>query len=360
MSGNLFTDVYRVKEEMFHGASWQEELHTLRQQVEEDIARGSTPDKLHYLMFKMTNRCNSNCEYCAHATGRAHLETKADISKELILKTIRQAAELGVTAISVNGGEPLVRSDIFEIIEEIIGRGIVPVLMTNGLLLPQMWEQLGDLGVKYVIISFDSLNEAVYEKQRGASFQKAMEGIEAAVKMQEKYGAEIHVSAVLTRDNQDDFVDLIRFMTQRGIKIHVSPFHNYLAMKDEISIVERDKIVALVDQLLEMKANGYLIASSTGFIRHLVDFFCLGHNVPTEYRCKIGYTNLFVDAYGNVRPCWSGQFAPIGVLGETSLAEMWHGSMMDYYRDRMLHCGCEGCWYMCTGEVTLLLDDILD
>lgn len=361
MSGNLFTDLYDVKENMFQGAIAADEIASLREQVAACIDGHCKPDNLHYLMFKMTNRCNSDCEYCPHAISRTQNEVKNDISKEIILKTIHEAAKLGTTAISVNGGEPLTRPDIYEIIQTIIDEGIVPVLMTNGLLLPAMWDRLGSMGLKYIIISFDSLSKEIYEKQRGCSFEKALAGIDAAVKMMEKYSdVEVHVSAVLTKDNQDNFIHLVEYMTERGIKIHISPFHNYLQLKEELSISERDKIEALVDRLLKMKSEGYLIASSSGFIKHLTAFFCEGKNVPDDYLCKIGYTNLFIDAHMNVRPCWSEVIGPVGVLGQNSLIDIWNSDQMQKCREKMLHCACEGCWYMCTGEVTMLLDDMLD
>lgn len=360
MSGNLFTDLYQVKQTMF-GKNSAEEITALRREVSEAIRISSRPERLHYLMFKMTNRCNSDCEYCPHAISRAGREVKNDIPKELILQTIHEAGQLGATAISVNGGEPLVRPDICEIISAIIHEGIVPVLMTNGLLLPKMWRQLGELGLKYVIISFDSLIKEVYEKQRGCSFEQALAGIEAAAEMMRIFAkVEVHVSAVLTRDNQDDFIHLINFMSERGIKIHISPFHNYLQLEEEISITERDKISWLVDTLLEMKRSGSLIASSAGFIQHLTEFFCGGKTVPEGYRCKIGYTNLFVDAHMNVRPCWSEAIGPVGVLGRDSLTNIWNSARMQDCRQKMLECRCEGCWYMCTGEVSMLLDGILD
>lgn len=361
MNGNLFTDLYVVKENMFHEKSADEEITTLRDKVDTCIKGNLKPKKLDYLMFKMTNKCNSDCEYCPHAISRIDNEIKNDISKEIILQTIHEAAELGVTAISVNGGEPLTRPDIYEIIQTIIDDGIVPVLMTNGLLLPSMWDKLGAIGLKYVIISFDSLIKEVYEKQRGCSFEKALEGIEAAVKMKNKYeNVEIHVSAVLTRDNQDDFINLVKFMTSKGIKVHISPFHNYLQLKEEISISDRDKIENLVKKLLDMKKSGYLIASSAGFIRHFTGFFCEGKNIPDDYLCKIGYTNLFIDAHMKVRPCWSESIGIVGTLGENSLGDIWNSEKMQICREKMLHCQCEGCWYMCTGEVTMLLDNILD
>lgn len=356
MNTNLFTDLYDVKERMFHKRSREEEIMLLRDEVETCIEKQKPTSHLPYLMFKMTNRCNSDCEYCPHAISRMRGQEIRDIPIDIIMKSIDEAAQLHCTAITINGGEPLTRPEIYDIIDRIIGHEIVPVLMTNGLLLPEMWDKLGEAGLRYVIVSFDSLNKEVYEKQRGCSYERALAGIDAAVKMKEKYGAEVHVSAVLTKDNQDDFIQLVKYMTERGIKCHISPFHNYLQLEEQISITERKKIEELVETLLQMKKEGFLIASSTGFIRHLVSFFCDGKNVPDGYPCKIGYTNLFIDAYMNVRPCWSEAIGPVGKLGEDSLVDIWNSAKMQDCRNRMLDCQCEGCWYMCTGEVTMMLD----
>ena len=70
--------------------------------------------------------------------------------------------------------------------------------MTNGLLLPAMWDRLGSMGLKYIIISFDSLSKEIYEKQRGCSFEKALAGIDAAVKMMEKYSTNAFYSKFLS------------------------------------------------------------------------------------------------------------------------------------------------------------------
>lgn len=358
MNESLVSDLYMVKENMFRKVSAEDEIAALRQYVSTCIKEKRAPEQLQYLMFKITGRCNSNCQYCSHAASNTENGMKHDIPKDIILKTIHEAAQLGVSAISVSGGEPLMRPDICEIIQEIIDEGVVPVLLTNGLLLPSMWDTLGAMGLKYVIISFDSMVKEIYEKQRGCSFEKALAGIDAAVKMKKKYAdVEVHVSAVLTRNNQDDFINLVEYMTSRGIKTQISPFHNYLNRKNDISIRERKKIENLVDTLIKMKEAGYLIASSKGFIEHLTAFFCEGKAVPDNYICKVGYTNLFVDVYGNVRPCWSDAIGSVGVLGENSLQEIWNSEGMHICRGRMLDCKCEGCWYMCTGEVTMLIDD---
>ena len=50
MAGNLFTDLYSVKESMYQGLSANREVGELRRQVNHDIAIDSMPQKLHYLL----------------------------------------------------------------------------------------------------------------------------------------------------------------------------------------------------------------------------------------------------------------------------------------------------------------------
>ncbi len=356
-TGNLFTDIYVVRENMY-GENACEMIDAIRKETQASIDSNSVPAKIRYLLFKMTNYCNSDCEYCPHAINRVPREEKFSMPKDIVMRTIDEAAELGVDAVSISGGEPLLRPDIEEIIERMVEKRITPVLLTNGLLLDEKWDKLGQAGLRYVIISVDSVDPVIYKKQRGVEFSRAEKGIEAAIKMREKYpGVEIHVSAVLTKDNQEDFLLLLAYMNERGIKVQISPYHKREDDKDDYSIVEYEKISALVDRLLQMKKEGYLIANSVGFLKHLPDFFCKGKVLPDNFICKSGYTSLTIDTFMNVKPCWSYVYPPVGNLSENSLKEIWQSEKLDYFRHKMLCSDCEGCWYLCTSEQCMMLDD---
>lgn len=360
MGVNLFTDVYEVRQMCFGEQMKSEaEMDRCRKEVFDSI-KNKTIAPLRFLMFKMTNYCNSDCAYCSHAVSAAGKEVKSELPFEVIKNTILQAKEMGVTAVSVNGGEPLMHRDILRIVSVCRENHITPVLMTNGLLLPDCWEKLGEAGVRYVIISVDSFDKKNYEMQRGASFEKAMEGIAAAVKMKEKYGTSIHVTSVLTSENSALLPDMIRKLSDMGIWLQISPYHHFNPhQKDELSITSEEEINNLTECLLEMKEQGYLIANSRGFIQHFPGFFLEKKRIPDEYECLIGYTNLFIDAYGNVKPCWASCFDSLGNIREKTLKEMWESEQMARYREDMLSGRCEGCWYLCTGEVTMFLKNNL-
>lgn len=354
MKDNLFSALYEIEHLLFGDSDKQ----AMREEIKDAILNRKVPQGPKYLMMKITNRCNSNCTYCSHAYTNLD-EEKSDISLELIKKTIREAGEMHVTAVSIDGGEPLVRQDIGEIIRALIAERITPALMTNGLLLPQRWEELGEAGLRYIIISFDSLDPETYNRQRGADFQDAMAGIDAAVAFKEKYkDSHIHVTTVLTRNNARELPAFIEYMTSRGIYTQISPYHHFNpTVPNPLGITDPEVIYTLTGTLLRMKREGMLIANSEGFITHLPDFFLKNQWIPAGYHCLTGYTNVFVDAYMNVHCCWDGCFAPIGNLRESSLKEIWNSQKFQEARERMLHSDCSGCWYLCTGEVTMFLLD---
>lgn len=354
MDSNLFSAVYDIEKILFGDRNKAE----FKEEIRNCILNGETPKGPAYLMMKITNRCNSNCAYCSHAYSNKE-EQKSDISLEIILKTIHEAGEMNITAASINGGEPLVRDDIEQIIGAFIDEHITPVLMTNGLLLPQRWEKLGEAGLRYIIMSFDSLDPVTYNKQRGAKYEEAMAGIDAAVSLKEKYkDAHIHVTTVLTKNNVAELPKFIEYMTARGIYVQISPYHHFNpTVPNKIKITDPKEIFTLTGTLLDMKRKGMLIANSEGFISHLPNFFINDQRVPTDYHCLIGYTNVFVDAYMNVHCCWDGCFKVLGNLRDKSLKEIWNSAEYQKAREEMMKCNCSGCWYLCTGEVTMFMLD---
>ncbi len=354
MKDNLFSAVYDVEQMLFGDSDKQK----MRDDVKDAILNDKVPAGPKYLMMKITNRCNSNCTYCSHAYSNED-EEKNDISLDIIKRTIKEAGAMNVTAASINGGEPLVRKDIPEIIRALIAERITPVLMTNGLLLPERWEELGEAGLRYIIMSFDSLDPETYNSQRGADFDDAMAGIDAACALKEKYkDAHIHVTTVLTKNNAKELPDFIRYMTSRGIYVQISPYHQFNpSIPNVLRITDPEEIFTLTGELLRMKREGMLIANSEGFIAHLPNFFLEDRRVPCGYRCLIGYTNVFIDAYMNVHCCWDGTFKPMGNLHDQTLTEIWNSEQYKEARQKMMKCECSGCWYLCTGEVTMFLLD---
>jgi len=134
---------------------------------------------------------------------------QAILRYEEIAELVRIFAGLGVKAVRITGGEPLVRPDLYKLVEMITKiDGIDDIsLTTNALLLEGQAEELAGAGLKRINISLDTLQEAKFAKiTRHGSLENVWRGIEAAEK---NHLAPIKLNVVAMRGiNDDEFVDL--------------------------------------------------------------------------------------------------------------------------------------------------------
>ena len=350
MEGNLYWDAIKAQCYLKHcPEKTAEEARRICKEIWDGIGQGRVSQGPKFLMLKVTGGCNSDCSYCAYSASQAKYRRQGDISLGSIQSIARQAGELGVVAVGINGGEPLIRRDFPEIVKAFVGQGVAPILMTNGLWLPRYWDELGACGLNYIVISFDSLKKEHYELHRGAKLEEALAGIEAAVAMRRKYkDVIIHVTAVLTRHNAQDMEELVEFMSGQGIWVEIGAYqHQEFQQEDTMSMEVRREAEELIQKLLRMKREGYLVSNSEEYLSHIPDFFLEGKKTPNNYECLVGQSILFVDDYLNVKPCSSPELHVVGNLEHQRLKDIWGCGRMEGYRARMRKADCGGCWYLC-------------
>lgn len=74
------------------------------------------------------------------------------------------------------------------------------------------------VGLKYIMISFDSLNSDVFKLQRGVSLQKTLDGVNAVLKIREGYAdMVIHITAIITKHNIGEMCVLADYCKQHNI-----------------------------------------------------------------------------------------------------------------------------------------------
>lgn len=133
------------------------------------------------VVWDFTHKCNLKCKHCysdSGVTGENELNTKEAIN------VVDQLADFGVTALAFSGGEPLSRSDFFEVATHAVDRGLYVSVATNGTLLTkQNVKRLKEAKINYVEVSIDGATAETHDSFRGVpgAFQKAIEGIENCV-----------------------------------------------------------------------------------------------------------------------------------------------------------------------------------
>ena len=161
---------------------------------------------INYLRLSVTDRCNLRCMYCMPAAGMPSIQHSDVLSYEELLRVAEAAVSIGVEKIRVTGGEPLVRKGIIPFLERL---AVIPglkrlVLTTNGILLPEMAEELRCAGVESLNISLDSFRPDTFASiTRGGDVQQVLKGIIAAEKAGFKL---IKINVVVMRGVNDDEV----------------------------------------------------------------------------------------------------------------------------------------------------------
>jgi radical SAM protein with 4Fe4S-binding SPASM domain len=129
--------------------------------------------------FAVTRECNLKCKHCySQSVDSPHpRELDTDEAKRLI----SQIAEAGAHLIIFDGGEPLMRPDIFGLVSHAGSVGLTPVMGSNGTLItPEVAGKLADAGLEAIAISLDGADAETHDDFRGSqgSWEQTLRGIE--------------------------------------------------------------------------------------------------------------------------------------------------------------------------------------
>ncbi|PXF29065.1 molybdenum cofactor biosynthesis protein A [Pokkaliibacter plantistimulans] len=172
-----------------------------------------------YLRLSVTDRCDFRCVYCMNEDTR-FLPRAQVLSLEELASLARNFVALGVSKIRLTGGEPLLRPNVMQLIEQL---GSMPglaelTLTTNGSQLQRFAPALRAAGVQRLNISLDSLNPARFlAMTRRDQLPQVLRGIEAALAV----GFErIKLNTVVQQGgNVGELEDLLDYALQRGMDI---------------------------------------------------------------------------------------------------------------------------------------------
>jgi len=207
-------------------------------------------DKRPVVVWNVTRRCNLKCVHCyAHAKNIA-FDNELSTSEGKIL--IDDLAEFGVPVILFSGGEPLVRKDLPELADYAVKKGMRAVISTNGTLItPRIARTLKDIGLSYVGISLDGMEE-INDRFRGVkgAFRLALKGIENC----KKAGLKVGLRFTINKSNTGQISEIFKLLEEMDIP-RVCFYHLVYAgrgselVKEDLSHEESRKAVDLIMDL---------------------------------------------------------------------------------------------------------------
>lgn len=167
------------------------------------------------ISWNTTLKCNLKCDHCYINANDS--EDKTELTTDEGKMLIDQIAELGKSILVLSGGEPLLRTDIFELASYGAKKGLIMTMGTNGTLInDEVAKKLCDVGIRKVAISIDSSTPKVHDEFRGieGAWKKAVEGVNSCI----RNGVGVQFNVTMTRQNYNDLDSILAMAKDLGVK----------------------------------------------------------------------------------------------------------------------------------------------
>jgi heme b synthase len=172
---------------------------------------------LRLVAWEVTRNCNLSCLHCRASAAEGPYTGELDT--RTCLSLLDQIAEVGTPIVILTGGEPLLRSDIFEIAGYGSNIGLRMVMAPNGTLITKRTaKQMGDAGIKRISISIDGATKESHDRFRGVegAFESAMRGARLA----KDAGLEFQINTTVTKTNLDQIAAIQALAINIGAVAH--------------------------------------------------------------------------------------------------------------------------------------------
>lgn len=238
-----------------------------------------------YCMWEICTICDLRCKSC-------HLPKfeSSGLDLERSLSIAQQIIEAGIFYVCIMGGEPLLRTDLEKIIEQMRVAGVFVDVISNGQKLTlDRAKALFDAGINQIDISFDGLSPQIHESSRGqGTYLQAIQAIHHA-----KQANIPRVGIVLTihTGNIEEIVMLPKFMDESGVQVcHISLFkktgaHGAFAPFNPINNNDRERLLHHLQLWKKMFPKLTIVLTSK------------------PLRCTCGRTSFFIAENGDLRLC---------------------------------------------------------
>jgi MoaA/NifB/PqqE/SkfB family radical SAM enzyme len=166
--------------------------------------------KPYYAHLTLTHKCNIKCTYCQLWKN----DTK-ELSTRQYKKIIDILDKLGIAILVFHGGEPLLRDDVFELINYAKNKGIYTRIVSNGLMPRESYKRLLETKIDMISISLDGIegNKLPYQK----TSPKILNTIRYFYKKKK-----LSIITVLTNENKNKMQELLNYMKSNFPKLPIS------------------------------------------------------------------------------------------------------------------------------------------
>lgn len=280
---------------------------------------------------EITARCNARCLHCSIPSTTEDENELSTLQWKTILDHL---ADINVFGVSFTGGEPLVRTDLLDLVEHAHEKGLRVSVATNAFLLNEdMIEKLRAHGVDFFMISLDGATARTHDTFRGLPglYDKVVHALSVLAEQEIPVG----VVTIVTKMNITEIPLIVEVVKDTGVdRISIANMrlagraaeNMYLepTVKDLMNFLsilyKKDQETTGIDiKYPNLPAKVYVESIGMDSYRRIVEQGKIGV-------CGAGIIGCAISPHGDVKPCDMSGPVTLGNVVETPLKDIWKNS----------------------------------
>lgn len=254
-----------------------------------------------FIVIDVTARCNLRCDGC----WAAKYSKTPDIPMEKLFEILDECRDqMGIHYITLSGGEPFMRKDLFTLFEKY--RDVQFLIYTNGMMIDEeMATRLAKVGNAMPMVSIEGFEEATDRRRGKGAFQKILDVMERL----HRHGVLVGYSATATRHNWDEISSeaFVKLMLEKGC------FYGWYFQYIPVGRDPDPSIMVTPEQRDQLRRRIYKWRNTHPIF--LADFWNDG---PEVGGCMAGGKRyLHINNLGDIEPCVFAHFAVDNIRDKT-------------------------------------------
>lgn len=285
-----------------------------------------------FVIWEVTGACNLRCKHCLSDSGKP---TQNELNTQEAKELIDALEKMKVFYLNFSGGEPLVRPDIFEILEYASRKRMGIDLLTNGSLITQeVIDRFEKTNIFHVQVSLDGIG-GTHDDFRGisGSYQRSVKAIKLL--RESNYG--ISISSAVTKQNIDEIPRIIDLAVDLGANLYKTtlfmPAGRGKRNVNDLALAPRD-VKRLASMMIEKKkeVGDRITINNEEIYPWLTEpsnngtSGALAEPDSMKIGCTAGNSSLYITPDGKIAPCPFLREFTAGNIRKEELRGIWDGS----------------------------------
>lgn len=254
-------------------------LNQHRNRLQQSILGKSLPTKVNYII---TNRCNILCEYCK-TWKNCGPELSPDDARSMLFNL---RTWIGSYQLTITGGEPLLRHDLFSLLKFCRTNGIITNVITNGSLLEEKYNSILSCSPDILTVSVDSFHRT----------RKNLDKSGKLIPLSKKIN--IKISTVVFSENIDDIIPLVKWSNSKpilGIELQALQGNPNL-------LPEAGKARVVFDNIIKLSVAGYPLLNSKINLEQMQKYYSES-KINHRQSCTLGTESITINPNAGLVLC---------------------------------------------------------